>query len=65
MHVWRGIVEANAAAEEGKSVEDNKAQEFLDQSATLVNGHCQLKLPFRQEKPNLPESLSMATGKLR
>ena len=51
------FVEADANAEEGMSVEDRKAQELMDQSATLVNGHYQLKLPFRQEKPDLPESL--------
>ena len=58
------FVEADANAEEGMSVEDRKAQELMDQSATLVNGHYQLKLPFRQEKPDLPESLSTATSRL-
>ena len=58
------FVEADANAEEGMSVEDRKAQELMDQSATLVNGHYQLKLPFRQEKPDLPESLSTAASRL-
>ena len=58
------FVEADANAEEGMSVEDRKAQELMDQSATLVNRQYQLKLPFRQEKPDLPESLSTATSRL-
>ena len=44
------------------SVEDRKAQELIDRLASIVNGHYQLKLPFRQEVPNLPESLSTATS---
>ena len=49
--------EANADVEEGMSFEDRKAQEIMDRSVTLSNGHYQLKLPFRQDPPNLPDSL--------
>ena len=45
---------------EGMSIEDRKAREIMDQSATLVNGHYQIRLPFRQEFPKLPDSLSTA-----
>ena len=46
------------------SVEDRKAKEIMDQSATLVNGHYQIKLPFRQEFPSLPDSLPAAEKRL-
>ncbi|XP_068680680.1 uncharacterized protein [Montipora foliosa] len=36
----------------------------MDQSATLVNGHYQIKLPFRQEFPSLPDSLPTAEKRL-
>ncbi|XP_015754718.1 PREDICTED: uncharacterized protein LOC107334301 [Acropora digitifera] len=54
----------NTALEEGMSVEDRKAKEIMDQSATLVNGHYQIKLPFRQEFPSLPDSLPAAEKRL-
>jgi len=54
----------NTALEEGMSVEDHKAKEIMDQSATLVNGHYQIKLPFRQEFPSLPDSLPTAEKRL-
>ena len=54
----------NTALEEGMSVEDRKAKEIMDQSATLVNGHYQIKLPFRQEFPSLPDSLPTAEKRL-
>ena len=39
--------EASADFEEDVSFEDRKAQEIMDRSVTLVNGHYQLKLPLR------------------
>ena len=55
----------NTALEEGMSVEDRKAKEIMDQSATLVNGHYQIRLPFRQEFPSLPDSLPTAEKRLK
>lgn len=52
--------DTNGTLEEGMSVEDCKAEEIMDQSATLVNGHYQIRLPFREDVPNPPESLSTA-----
>lgn len=49
---------------EGMSIEDRKAKEIMDQSATLVKGHYQVRLPFRYECPNLPDSLSTAEKSL-
>ncbi|XP_068712838.1 uncharacterized protein [Montipora foliosa] len=54
----------NTALEEGMSVEDCNAMDVMDQSATLVNGHYQIKLPFRQEFPSLPDSLPTAEKRL-
>ena len=54
----------NTALEEGMSVEDRKAKEIMDQSATLVNGHYQIKLPFRQEFPSFPNSVPAAEKRL-
>ena len=42
------FTEANANTERDLSVEDRRALKIMDQSATLVNGHYQLKLPFRE-----------------
>ena len=57
--------EAYADVEEGMSFEDRKAQEIMDRSVTLSNGHYQLKLPFRQDPPpNLPDSLLRAERRL-
>ena len=56
--------DTNGNFEEGMSIEDRKASEIMDQSATLVNGHYQIRLPFRQEIPNLPDSLSTAEKRL-
>ena len=52
--------ESSADFEEGISFEDCKAQEIMDRSVTLVNGHYQLKLPFHQETPDLPDILPKA-----
>lgn len=50
---------------EGMSVKDRKAEEIMDQSATLVNGHYQIRLPFREDVPNLPDSLWTAARRLK
>ena len=52
--------DTNRTLEEGMSVEDCKAKEIMDQSATLVNGHHQTQLPFREDVLNLPDILSTA-----
>lgn len=49
---------------EGMSIEDRKAKRIMDMSATLVNGHYQLRLPFRQDPPNLPDSRPTAQKRL-
>ena len=59
------FTEANADAERGLSIEDRRARKIMDQSATLVNGHYQLKLPFRKDPPNLPDSLAVAERRLK
>ena len=46
-------------------MEDHRALKIMDQSATLVNGHCQLKLPFCENPPNLPDSLAVAEKRLK
>ena len=56
--------DTNGTLEEGMSVEDRKAEEIMDQSATLVNGHYQIRLPFREDVPNLSDSLSTAARRL-
>ena len=56
--------EAYADVEEGMSFEDCKAQEIMDRSVTLLNGHCQLKLPFCQDTPDLPDSLPRVERRL-
>ena len=54
--------EYSADFEEGISFEDRKAQEIMDWSVTLANGHYQLNLPLRQETPDLPDSLQRQKG---
>ena len=43
--------EASTVLEGGMSFEDRKAQEIVDRSVTLLDGHYQVKLPFRQDPP--------------
>lgn len=50
---------------EGMSVKKRKAEEIKDQSATLVNGHYQIRLPFREDVPNLPDRLWTAARRLK
>lgn len=57
--------DVNTDVGEGLSVEDRKAAELMDKSTTLVNGHYQLKLPFRQDPPFLPDSLPIAEKRLK
>lgn len=54
------FTETSTDVEEGMSVEDRRAQELMDRSATLVDGHYQLKIPFRRDSLNLPDSLPTA-----
>ena len=48
----------------GMSVEDRKAMKIMNQSATLVNDQYQIRLPFRKDVPNLPESRTVAEKRL-
>ena len=50
--------------EQSLSFEDRRAKQIMDESVALVNGHYQLKLPFRQSPPYLPDSLSDAEKRL-
>ena len=56
--------DTNGTLEEGMLVEDRKAEEIMNQSATLVNGHYHIRLPFREDVPNLPDSLTTAEMRL-
>lgn len=40
---------ANGDRTEGMFFEDRKIQEVMNRSVTLVDGHFQLKLPFRED----------------
>ena len=46
--------DTNGTLEEGMSVEYHKAEVIMDQSVTLVNGHYQIQLPFREEEEEAP-----------
>ncbi|KAL9956038.1 hypothetical protein ACROYT_G037457 [Oculina patagonica] len=50
--------------EESLSFEDQRAKQIMDESAVLVDGHYQLKLPFRHSPPCLPDSLPVAKKRL-
>lgn len=50
--------------EESLSFEDRKAKQIMDEPAVLINGHYQLKLPFRNSPPCLPDSLPIAKKRL-
>ena len=57
--------EINTALKESIPVEDRKAKEIMDQSATLINGHYQIRLPFHQEFPSHPDHDSLPTAEER
>ena len=46
--------------EDSLSFEDRKAKQIMDESAVLIDGHYQLKLPFRNRPPRFPDSLPVA-----
>ena len=50
--------------EDSLSFEDRKAKQIMDESAVLINGHYQLKLPFRNRPPRFPDSLPVAKKRL-
>ena len=50
--------------EQSLSFEHRRAKQIMDESVVLVNGHYQLKLPFRQSPPCLPDSLPEAKKRL-
>ncbi|XP_044175347.1 uncharacterized protein LOC114974680 [Acropora millepora] len=50
--------------EQSLSFEDRRAKQIMDESEALVNGHYQLKLPFRQSPPCLPDSFPEAKRRL-
>lgn len=39
---------------ESLSLEDQRAKKIMDESVVLVNGHYQLRLPFRHNPPVFP-----------
>ena len=49
---------------EGMSVVDRRAKTIMVDSATLVDGHYQIKLPFRQDQPCFPDSKPTAEKRL-
>ena len=59
-----GFDNTKGTLEEGMLVEDRKAEEIMDHSATFVNGHCQIQLPFGEEVPHLPDSSATAVRRL-
>lgn len=52
--------EISTTVDKGMSVEDRKTQRIMDQSATKVDGHYLVKLPFCKTTPELPDSLPTA-----
>ena len=50
--------------EDSLSFEDRKAKQIMDESAVLIDGHYQLKLPFRNCPPRFPDSLPVAKKRL-
>ena len=50
--------------EQSLSFEDRRAMQIMDESVALVNGHYQLRLPFWQSPPCLPDSLPEAKKRL-
>ncbi|XP_031549036.1 uncharacterized protein LOC116286627 [Actinia tenebrosa] len=51
-------------ADEGMSIEDHRAKDIMDKSVKLIDGHYQLRLPFRQDRPILPDSRATAERRL-
>ena len=45
-------------------VEDRRAKQIMEESVVLVDGHYQIKLPFRHSSPCLPDSLPVAKKRL-
>ena len=56
--------EISTTVDKGMSVEDRKTQRIMDQSATKVDGHYLVKLPFCKTTPELPDSLPTAEKRL-
>ena len=46
------------------SIEDGKATRMMEESARLVDGHYQLRLPFRHDVPELPDNYEVAVKRL-
>ena len=63
--MYDGGFEDARSDEQGMPVEDHRAKEIMDASATLVNGHYQLKLPFKEGQSNLPDSKPTAEKRLQ
>ena len=40
--------------EQSLSVENRRAKQIMEESVVLVDGHCQIKLPFRHRQFSLP-----------
>ena len=50
--------------EESLLFKDQRAKQIMDESAVLINGHYQLKLPFRHSPPYFPDSPPVAKKRL-
>ena len=46
------------------SVNDKKAMKIMEDSLSFVHGHYQMAIPWKDEKPCLPNNRSMAEGRL-
>ena len=63
---WR--IESCGTVKENRdpmSVEDRKALKIIDNSISIVDGHYQMGLPWRQEDPHLPFNRTLAESRLQ
>ena len=56
--------DALVEVEKSLSVEDRRAKQIMEEAVVLVDGHYQIKLPFRHSPPCLPDSLPVAKKRL-
>lgn len=56
--------ECTAEVRECLSVQDKHAKEIMDQTIKFVNDHYQVRLPWKYERPELPNNKSMAVARL-
>ncbi|XP_031548597.1 uncharacterized protein LOC116286276 [Actinia tenebrosa] len=56
--------ECTAEVRECLSVEDQRAKKIMDKTVEFVNGHYQIGLPWKYERPQLSDNKSMAETRL-